>query len=93
MLRALSTLAASNVNDVGVFATSFLFSFRGSTGEDLEKEKENEKEIREALDQSKRAMRFGDTFGAVSALEGVKQVQPEGHHRQCDRLCNPAGLG
>lgn len=49
-------------------------SYRGSTGEDLKKEKEHEVEIQAALDQSKRAMRFGDTFGAVSALESVKQV-------------------
>lgn len=40
----------------------------------MQKEKKNEVEIQAALDQSKRAMRFGDTFGAVSALEAVKQV-------------------
>lgn len=49
-------------------------SYRGSVGEDLQREKKNEVEIQAALDQSKRAMRFGDTFGAVSALEAVKQV-------------------
>lgn len=40
----------------------------------MQREKKNEVEIQAALDQSKRAMRFGDTFGAVSALEAVKQV-------------------
>lgn len=49
-------------------------SYRGSTGEDLKREKASEKEIEAALEQSKRAMRFGDTYGAVSALESVKQV-------------------
>lgn len=49
-------------------------SYRGSTGEDLKREKESEGEIKQALEQSKRAMRFGDTYGAVSALESVKQV-------------------
>lgn len=52
----------------------FLPSYRGSTGEDLKREKESEAEIKAALEQSKRAMRFGDTYGAVSALESVKQV-------------------
>lgn len=49
-------------------------SYRGSTGEDLKREKASETEIAAALEQSKRAMRFGDTYGAVSALESVKQV-------------------
>lgn len=40
----------------------------------MQREKKKEVEIQAALDQSKRAMRFGDTFGAVSALESVKQV-------------------
>ncbi|CAM9943874.1 unnamed protein product [Ectocarpus sp. 6 AP-2014] len=52
---------------------AILNSYRGSTGEDLKREKESETEIKAALAQSKRAMKFGDTFGAVSALEGVKQ--------------------
>ncbi|CAM9514000.1 unnamed protein product, partial [Laminaria digitata] len=52
---------------------AILRSYRGSVGEDLQREKKNEVEIQAALDQSKRAMRFGDTFGAVSALEAVKQ--------------------
>eukprot|EP00903_Cladosiphon_okamuranus_P009413 g8977.t1 len=52
---------------------AILNSYRGSTGEDLKREKESEDEIQRALDQSKRAMRFGDTYGAVSALESVKQ--------------------
>lgn len=49
-------------------------SYRGASDEDLERERVNEGRIKEALSQSKRAMKFGDTFGAVSALEAVKQV-------------------
>ncbi|CAM9383114.1 unnamed protein product [Scytosiphon promiscuus] len=52
---------------------AILNSYRGSTGEDLKREKDSEDEIKAALKQSRRAMRFGDTFGAVSALESVKQ--------------------
>eukprot|EP00752_Nemacystus_decipiens_P010614 g9452.t1 len=52
---------------------AILNSYRGSTGQDLKREKASEDEIKEALAQSKRAMRFGDTYGAVSALESVKQ--------------------
>ncbi|CAM9252814.1 unnamed protein product [Pylaiella littoralis] len=52
---------------------AILNSYRGSTGEDLKREKASETEIAAALEQSKRAMRFGDTYGAVSALESVKQ--------------------
>lgn len=52
----------------------FVVSYRGSVGEDLEREQKSEGVIKAALAQSRRAMKFGDTFGAVSALEGVKQV-------------------
>lgn len=64
----------------------------------MQREKDNEVEIRAALEQSKRAMRFGDTFGAVSALESVKQV-----HCMCNigvgimcsdsRVCSPKEVG
>lgn len=62
---------------IGLFVCVFVclfVSYRGSTGEDLQREKESEADIKQALEQSKRAMRFGDTYGAVSALESVKQV-------------------
>ena len=49
-------------------------SYRGVSDEDLERERANEEQIKKALALSKRAMKFGDTFGAVSALEAVKQV-------------------
>ncbi|CAM9356048.1 unnamed protein product [Hapterophycus canaliculatus] len=52
---------------------AILNSYRGSTGEDLKREKDSEDKIKAALKQSRRAMKFGDTFGAVSALESVKQ--------------------
>lgn len=51
-----------------------VISYRGTTGDDLKREKDKESEITEALAQSKRAMKFGDTYGAVCALESVKQV-------------------
>lgn len=49
-------------------------SYRGTTDEDLEREKKSEGKIKTALAQAKRAMKFGDSYGAVSALEEVKQV-------------------
>lgn len=49
-------------------------SYRGTTDEDLERERNSEGKIKIALAQAKRAMKFGDSYGAVSALEAVKQV-------------------
>lgn len=69
-----NALDCSRSRPVTPFIFFIFFSYRGSTGEDLKREKESETEIKAALAQSKRAMKFGDTFGAVSALEGVKQV-------------------
>lgn len=50
-------------------------SYRGTTDEDLEREKKSEDVIKAALAKAKRAMKFGDSYGAVSVLETVKQVQ------------------
>ncbi|CAN0487661.1 unnamed protein product, partial [Phaeothamnion confervicola] len=36
-------------------------------------EDQNRPDLRAALDESRKAMRFGDTFGAVDALEAVAE--------------------
>ncbi|CAM9598003.1 unnamed protein product, partial [Choristocarpus tenellus] len=53
---------------------AILERYRGVANADLEKETANEGKIQVALEQAKRAMRYGDTYGAVSALEEVKGV-------------------
>ncbi|CAM9790084.1 unnamed protein product, partial [Discosporangium mesarthrocarpum] len=52
---------------------ALLQRYRGSVNADLELENANEDKIKAALQQSRKAMRFWDTYGAVSALEEVKE--------------------